>query len=439
MLLIIPFLLAAASAFFPQDPPPAVTIAPDASLSKLRPGFYRRVDGVRAGNADHFGDTLFIAKRPTIAGRILYTGVSGFFGHGGAIFSEYRDGAVTHRWRLNDSPASPSGFLSFEPTGDGSGIALSRAGTIPGDASDRARFRYAGAKPEGTRTVFLAHRGLALVALRLKRSGLYPANTLPSFDEALDSGYQGYELDVRLTADREFIVAHDRRLDHVSTCRGDAREWTLAELRRCVVTKTPLVGERLGVPSRLPAAMPSLADALAAHLPREDVRRLIVDVKDPDDPGCVTAMERALRRVDPSLQVKLIVIVHNGGTLAALKARFPRLAMAREHASAAEEIANRRDGLIPEAAGRPRAGHDFISRNQGLLDLIPFADDRAFYGLARAHGYRVIAWNIAGAAGIRSFLNATSRNDDILLAEDSYETIARMLIKPPPARAPAPE
>ena len=56
-------------------------------------------------------------------------------------------------------------------------------------------------------TKVIAHRGL---------SARYPENTLLAFAKALEAGAEMMELDVRLTADKEIVVAHDLDLSRAT-------------------------------------------------------------------------------------------------------------------------------------------------------------------------------------------------------------------------------
>lgn len=69
----------------------------------------------------------------------------------------------------------------------------------------------------------VAHRG---------SSGAAPENTLAAFHRAAEAGADMIELDIRLTADDELVVFHDRTLRRTTNGRGPVRGFTLAELRR---------------------------------------------------------------------------------------------------------------------------------------------------------------------------------------------------------------
>jgi glycerophosphoryl diester phosphodiesterase len=65
--------------------------------------------------------------------------------------------------------------------------------------------------------LLLGHRGAR--AVRSLRE-----NTLESFDRALADGCDGFEFDVRLTADGEAIVCHDSKADGIEIDRASAKE-----------------------------------------------------------------------------------------------------------------------------------------------------------------------------------------------------------------------
>lgn len=71
--------------------------------------------------------------------------------------------------------------------------------------------------------LLLGHRGA-----RAQKS--VPENTVASFDRALADGCDGFEFDVRLTADGEAVVAHNAKVGSIEIAR--AAGGTLAELPR---------------------------------------------------------------------------------------------------------------------------------------------------------------------------------------------------------------
>jgi glycerophosphoryl diester phosphodiesterase len=66
-----------------------------------------------------------------------------------------------------------------------------------------------------------AHRGDSLNA---------PENTLAAFQRAVETGCEGIELDVRLTADSQVVVCHDAAVNRTTNGRGRINRLTLAQV-----------------------------------------------------------------------------------------------------------------------------------------------------------------------------------------------------------------
>jgi glycerophosphoryl diester phosphodiesterase len=67
--------------------------------------------------------------------------------------------------------------------------------------------------PPSARPLLLGHRGA-----RANKS--IPENTLASFDQALADGCDGFEFDVRMTADGEAVICHDPKMGAVEIARS---------------------------------------------------------------------------------------------------------------------------------------------------------------------------------------------------------------------------
>jgi glycerophosphoryl diester phosphodiesterase len=85
----------------------------------------------------------------------------------------------------------------------------------------------------GSTPLVFAHRGGAALA---------PENTMAAFDNAVDLGVDGIELDVRLSRDRAVAVLHDATLDRTTALGGPVSSRTAGELRAAGV---PMLGDVL--------------------------------------------------------------------------------------------------------------------------------------------------------------------------------------------------
>jgi glycerophosphoryl diester phosphodiesterase len=73
------------------------------------------------------------------------------------------------------------------------------------------------------RPIILAHRGDLAHA---------PENTLPAFEQAIQKGADGVELDAKLTADGHVIVFHDTTVDRTTNGSGKVSSFTMNGIRK---------------------------------------------------------------------------------------------------------------------------------------------------------------------------------------------------------------
>ncbi len=73
------------------------------------------------------------------------------------------------------------------------------------------------------RPILFAHRGDLVHA---------PENTLPAFQQAIQKGADGVELDVKLTLDGHVIVIHDSTVDRTTDGKGHVSSFTLEAIRK---------------------------------------------------------------------------------------------------------------------------------------------------------------------------------------------------------------
>ncbi len=71
--------------------------------------------------------------------------------------------------------------------------------------------------------ILLAHRGDSFHA---------PENTLPAFEQAIQKGADGVELDAKLTADGHVVVIHDSTVDRTTDGNGRVASLTLEAIRK---------------------------------------------------------------------------------------------------------------------------------------------------------------------------------------------------------------
>ncbi len=76
--------------------------------------------------------------------------------------------------------------------------------------------------PDGSPVIAVGHRGTMKFA---------PENTIAAQDVAIAMGARAIEMDVRMTADGEFVIMHDATVDRTTDGRGLVSRMTLAEIK----------------------------------------------------------------------------------------------------------------------------------------------------------------------------------------------------------------
>lgn len=95
---------------------------------------------------------------------------------------------------------------------------------------------------------FIAHRGL---------SSVYPENTLPAIEGAIENGFYGVEFDIHTTKDGVWILNHDSDIDKMTNGTGEISEMTYDELQEYIIDNGN------GIENYEDLKLPKFEDALA--------------------------------------------------------------------------------------------------------------------------------------------------------------------------------
>ncbi|WAJ29770.1 glycerophosphodiester phosphodiesterase family protein [Antarcticirhabdus aurantiaca] len=123
-------------------------------------------------------------------------------------------------------------------------------GAVPGPASaeetrsDAIVERFRDANAWRGHVMVVAHRGGWMEDGEIRLA----ENSLSALERAVELGVEMIEVDVQVSRDGEFVVLHDTSLDRTTTCKGEAADKPLAEIRQCrlVVEGTgEVTGERV--------------------------------------------------------------------------------------------------------------------------------------------------------------------------------------------------
>src|SRR5260370_21142315 len=110
-----------------------------------------------------------------------------------------------------------------------------------------------------SRPLLLGHRG----ARALKS---IPENTLASFDQALADGCDGFEFDVRLTADGQAVIVHNPQSRGIEIARATAQQLTWLQLLRDVLARYRN-SAFLDIELKVPGLEPMLVNLLRKYAP----------------------------------------------------------------------------------------------------------------------------------------------------------------------------
>ena len=159
------------------------------------------------------------------------------------------------------------------------------------------------------RIVLLGHRGARGVKA-------VPENTLASFDLALAQGCDGFEFDVRLTADGQAVVCHDASIRGIEIARSSARQAALPFLHEVLARyrNTAFLDIELKVPGLegITAALlreqaPALGFVISSFLP--EVLRRLNDQDRALPLGLICEFENQLR-LWGDLPVQYVIVQH---------------------------------------------------------------------------------------------------------------------------------
>lgn len=150
----------------------------------------------------------------------------------------------------------------------------------------------------------IAHRGY---------SQLYPENTLPALQAALDAGADAVELDVQMTSDGVPVVFHDATLDRTTGQPGTIAELSFDELQAFSAHEPERLGERFR-----PTPIPALVDVAQALSARQAL--VFVEIKRETVPhhAITEAVSAVLKACEP-LRERAVIISFDAGIVQAAR------------------------------------------------------------------------------------------------------------------------
>lgn len=167
----------------------------------------------------------------------------------------------------------------------------------------------------------------------------FPENSLAALDAAVRLGVEMVELDVQKTRDGVYVVLHDSWLDRTTTCKGELKERSLADLAGC-----RLVVEGTGGVTGEP--VPRLSDMLLAARDR-----ILVNIDNKLAPEELAGMLSLARDLGMERQVVVKQNLWNAERIEAARALLARLGAGVTFMPIIADDAVKDVGFLERAAG----------------------------------------------------------------------------------------
>ena len=238
---------------------------------------------------------------------------------------------------------------------------------------------------EGDRPLAFAHRG---------GSKLWPENTMPAFQGAVQLGCRYLETDLHTTRDGVLVTIHDETLDRISDGSGPVHALTLAELKRfdAGYRFSPDGGQSFPFRGK-GITVPTLAEVMQAL---------------PD-----TRLNLEIKQKKPSLVEALVTFIEDQGA-------HDRILVGSFHDRILQEFRRRTVGRVATSAASREARLFWLASRLGLTRFLrppydalqvppsqgPFpVVDRRFVQAAHRFGIQVHVWTVDESEEMRRLLD----------------------------------
>jgi glycerophosphoryl diester phosphodiesterase len=406
------------------EPPPLID-----KLPVFEAGYYdahRIIDGTVAeerGN-NFFGNGIYLYPDEYLVDSIFFIGVHGAFLPNHYIKSRIVNSQVEHYW------------VNVDDNGDWGVIIFKRGNTeqlivslVKGEEKQEVALKYLFREPleKEVETIFIAHRGTCYQP-PFNDEGIYPANTIPAFESALRSGYEGFELDVRVTKDKKFILSHDEDLGVISKVKNTVKTMNLDEMRGITVTGSTTIPEMqvFSANALIAATLPSLEEVLEKYLNDPRLKTITVDIKPDSAINIITAARNDFNEMNEENQKKILFLTRDEDVAKGLRELFPFSDIALE-GSKGIEVFDEPEKYLPEAVKMPRLSHNAISLNARLMLTIFDDYDQSIFEMGKlveiAHhfNYKVVGWTVSDEGRMNALREANIFSDYILSDAPFYK------------------
>ncbi|UCH65640.1 MAG: hypothetical protein JSW63_00460, partial [Ignavibacterium sp.] len=340
------------------------------------------------------------------------------------IKSRIVNSEVEHFW-VNADNSSETGVFTIE-RGEGKNLIVT---ILNNQQEEKVELRYLFREPieKIDEEVLIAHRGTCYQP-PFNDEGIYPANTIPAFESALRSGYEGFELDVRVTKDKRFILSHDEDLGVISRVKRTVKTMNLDEMRGITVTGSTTIPEMqvFSANALIAATLPSLEEVLDKFIDDPRVKTITVDIKPDPEEDILLAAEYDFKDMSEENQNKILFLTRTEKVAKGLKELAPHSFIALE-GSKGTEVFDEPEKYLPEAVKLKRHSHNAISVNARLMLTIFDDYDQSVFEMgklveiAHKYNYKVVGWTVSDEDRMNKLREANIFSDYVLSDAPFYK------------------
>jgi glycerophosphoryl diester phosphodiesterase len=399
----------------------------DDKLPEIATGFYT-VHKITDGNVseetgtDFLGELVYLYKDDIFIDGNYFSGIKGSFLPNYFIKTDLKNSQSIYYWQDAEDEEKRGSIIFNELT-------LNRITAVfntDNNEQEEVEFRFYSNQlwQNEVGTIPIAHRGLCYQP-PANYDGIFPANTSPGFEAALRSGYQGFELDVRVTKDKRFMISHDEDLSAATTMRGEVKDKNLSEFENALVIKSAAIPENKSTAKEafIAAPMKSLYKVFYHFIDDPRLKTFVVDVKPDTDENIYAAAKHDFEGLSIERQKKILFLTRNESTAIILKELCPYSDVALEGSIGIEPV-DELEKFFPEAVNLPRAAHNTVSFGSNWILAFKSIETsiemiKTVMDNAKKYNYKICMWTFSKEWRF-NFLREHEFYPDFILSDVPY-------------------
>ncbi len=375
---------------------------------------------------EFLGELVYLYKDDIFIDGNYFSGIKGSFLPNNYIKTELKKSQPIYYWQDAEDEDIKGDIEFSEITQD----RITAVFTTDKKNKEKVEFRFYSHQlwQDEVGTIAIAHRGLCYQPPS-NYDGIFPANSGPGFEAALRSGYQGFELDVRVTKDKRFIISHDEDLSAATTLHGEVKDKNLSEFNNALIVKSAAIPENktTAQESYIAAPMRSLYDVLYHFIDDPRLKTFVVDIKPDTDENIIAAATHDFTDLTEEQQKKILFLTREESTAKILKALCPNSDVALEGPIGVEPV-DELEKFFPEAVNVPRGSHNTISFGSNwILAFKSIETSAEMIGTvmdnAEKYNYKVCMWTFSKEWRF-NFLREHGFYPDFILSDVPYYQFA---------------